>query len=160
MGCNTNMQTESSLSTLISHSFWLMTTDLVLYGERFCQKEGPWVMSLSYSTRDLQRVQTISLISFGVGLLTCLAFHLIFRHVGLEFLKCIHWWWPYKNGSTLFKSTLKMLCIITKLYILYLQITPQKMHFLTVLLLHSTATTCFDARASSSGSFSVPAELL
>jgi hypothetical protein len=36
----------------------------------------------------------------------------------------------------------------------------QQLHFLTVLLLHSTAPTCFDARASLSGSFSVPAELL
>jgi hypothetical protein len=35
----------------------------------------------------------------------------------------------------------------------------QQMHFLTVLFLYSTAPTCFDARASSSGSFSMPAEL-
>jgi hypothetical protein len=34
-----------------------------------------------------------------------------------------------------------------------------QMQFFTVLLLHSTAAECFDARASSSGNFSVPAEL-
>jgi hypothetical protein len=36
----------------------------------------------------------------------------------------------------------------------------QQMDLLTVLLLYSTAPTCFDARASSSGIFSVLAELL
>jgi hypothetical protein len=35
----------------------------------------------------------------------------------------------------------------------------QQMHFFDSLLLDSTAPTCFDARASSSGSFSVPAEI-
>jgi hypothetical protein len=39
-------------------------------------------------------------------------------------------------------------------------INNQQMNLLTVLLLHSTAPTCFDARALSSGNFSVPAELL
>jgi hypothetical protein len=39
-------------------------------------------------------------------------------------------------------------------------IKNQQMHFLTVLLLHSASPTCFDTRASSSGSFPVPAEIL
>jgi hypothetical protein len=112
VGCNTHTYANRDHSVVFYKPFVLAVHDWP------CTSEGVCVGAclLTYCTQDPQRVQTISLTSFGAGLLTCLAFHLIFTHARLESLKCIHWWWPCKNGSTLFKLTRDVLCIITKLY--------------------------------------------
>jgi hypothetical protein len=61
-----------------------------------------------------------------------------------------------RSITSIFRSTMQ----IMKLLITIVFINNQKMHFLTILLLQSTAPTRSDARASSSASFSVPSELL